>query len=172
MVPVGCGDNITIVSDYHIGIEASLEALEPLATERLFDARTRAAVEVIDISATMAASLSESQKGIDGLAGDRPALHAGLGVAREHGTISLNIDDSLVGFSGDKSCHGGLGMSFAKAVDLLRLAMMATTRRGVCLADVESEFGGVRRTAQRMVAALQEAFPAADRYVDDEGRAY
>ena len=50
-------------------------------------------------------------------------------------------------------------MSFSKAVDLLRLAMMATGRRGICLADVEAEFGGVRRTAQRMIAALQEAFP-------------
>ena len=47
-------------------------------------------------------------------------------------------------------------MSFSKAVDLLRLAMMATSRQGVCLSDVEAEFGGVRRTAQRMIAALEE----------------
>ncbi|ATE64596.1 helix-turn-helix transcriptional regulator [Rhizorhabdus dicambivorans] len=63
-------------------------------------------------------------------------------------------------------------MSFGKAVDLLRLAMMSTGRRGVCLADVEAEFGGVRRTAQRMIAALQEAFPATEHHVADDGRHY
>jgi predicted DNA-binding transcriptional regulator YafY len=63
-------------------------------------------------------------------------------------------------------------MSFSKAVDLLRLAMMATARRGVCLADVEAEFGGVRRTAQRMIAALQEAFPATEHHVGEDGRHY
>ena len=63
-------------------------------------------------------------------------------------------------------------MSFSKAVDLLRLAMMATARRGVCLADVEAEFGGVRRTAQRMIAALQEAFPATEHHIGDDGRHY
>lgn len=61
-------------------------------------------------------------------------------------------------------------MSFGKAVDLLRLAMMAACRRGVCLQDVEAEFGGVRRTAQRMIAALQEAFPATEHYIADDGR--
>ncbi|RYG90172.1 MAG: WYL domain-containing protein [Alphaproteobacteria bacterium] len=61
-------------------------------------------------------------------------------------------------------------MSFSKAVDLLRLAMMATSRQGVCLADVEAEFGGVRRTAQRMIAALQEAFPATEHLIADDGR--
>ena len=60
-------------------------------------------------------------------------------------------------------------MSFGKAVDLLRLALMAASRRGVCLMDVEEEFGGVRRTAQRMIAALQEAFPATEHYVADDG---
>ena len=63
-------------------------------------------------------------------------------------------------------------MSFAKAVDLIRLAMMSTGRRGVCLADVEAEFGVVRRTAQRMIAALQEIFPAAERRIGEEGRHY
>jgi len=63
-------------------------------------------------------------------------------------------------------------MSFSKAVDLLRLAMMSGGRTGVCLADVESEFGCVRRTAQRMVAALQEAFPATEHYVGYDGRHY
>ncbi len=63
-------------------------------------------------------------------------------------------------------------MSFGKAVDLLRLAMMATARQGVCLNDVEAEFGGVRRTAQRMIAALQEAFPATEHRIGDDGRHY
>ncbi len=63
-------------------------------------------------------------------------------------------------------------MSFGKAVELLRLAMMATARRGIGLAEIETEFACVRRTAQRMVAALEEAFPATERFVGDDGRAY
>jgi len=63
-------------------------------------------------------------------------------------------------------------MSFSKAVDLLRLAMMATGRRGVSLVDIEAEFGGVRRTAQRMIAALQEAFPATEHHIGEDGRHY
>ena len=63
-------------------------------------------------------------------------------------------------------------MSFGKAVDLLRLAMMASGRTGVCLADLEAEFGCVRRTAQRMIEALQQVFPATDHYVGDDGRHY
>lgn len=63
-------------------------------------------------------------------------------------------------------------MSFGKAVDLLRLAMMSSGRRGVCLADVEAAFGGVRRTAQRMIAALQEAFPATEHHIGEDGRHY
>ncbi|MHA3793042.1 WYL domain-containing transcriptional regulator [Sphingomonas sp. YL-JM2C] len=63
-------------------------------------------------------------------------------------------------------------MSFGKAVDLLRLAMMSTGRVGVCLTDIESEFNCVRRTAQRMVAALQEVFPATEHHIGDDGRHY
>lgn len=63
-------------------------------------------------------------------------------------------------------------MSFGKAVDLLRLAMHATSMRGVCLADIESEFGCVRRTAQRMVCALEEAFPATEHQIGNDGRHY
>lgn len=63
-------------------------------------------------------------------------------------------------------------MSFSKAVDLLRLAMMASTRRGVSLQDVEQEFHCVRRTAQRMIAALEEAFPATEHFIDDDRRHY
>lgn len=61
-------------------------------------------------------------------------------------------------------------MSFSKAVDLLRLATMASSRRGVCLSDVEEEFGCVRRTAQRMIEALETAFPATEHRVDDDDR--
>jgi predicted DNA-binding transcriptional regulator YafY len=63
-------------------------------------------------------------------------------------------------------------MSFGKAVDLIRLAMMATSRQGVTLTLVEDVFGGVRRTAQRMLSALEEAFPATERYIGDDGRHY
>ena len=61
-------------------------------------------------------------------------------------------------------------MSFGKAVDLLRLAMMATGSRGVCLSEIEQEFAVVRRTAQRMTAALEEVFPATEREIDEAGR--
>ena len=63
-------------------------------------------------------------------------------------------------------------MSFSKAVDLLRLAMLATGRRGICLSDVEEEFHCVRRTAQRMISALEETFPATEHWVADDARHY
>ena len=63
-------------------------------------------------------------------------------------------------------------MSFGKAVDLLRLAMRAAGRTGVSLSEVETEFGCVRRTAQRMIAALQQAFPATEHYIGYDGRHY
>jgi predicted DNA-binding transcriptional regulator YafY len=50
-------------------------------------------------------------------------------------------------------------VSFAKAQQLLRLAMMATRRRGVSLEEAIEEFGCVHRTAQRMMEALEAAFP-------------
>src|SRR3546814_6393591 len=50
-------------------------------------------------------------------------------------------------------------MSFAKAQDLLKLAMMATRRSGVSLDEIIEEFGCVYRTAQRMTEALEAAFP-------------
>ena len=66
----------------------------------------------------------------------------------------------------------GSRMSFGKAVDLVRLAMSSTGRRGVCLSEIEEEYGCVRRTAQRMVEALQQCFPATEHYVGDDGRHY
>lgn len=50
-------------------------------------------------------------------------------------------------------------MSFAKAQDLLKLAMMATRRSGVTLDEIVEEFGCVHRSAQRMTVALEAAFP-------------
>lgn len=61
-------------------------------------------------------------------------------------------------------------MSFSKAVDLLRLARLASGRVGISLDEIEREFGVVRRTAQRMGQALAEVFPDAEDYYDDEGR--
>ena len=50
-------------------------------------------------------------------------------------------------------------MSFAKGQELLKLAMMATGRRGVSLEEIVEEWGCSHRTAQRMTDALQAAFP-------------
>ncbi len=52
-------------------------------------------------------------------------------------------------------------MSFAKAQELLKLAMLATRRSGVTLDDIVEEFGCVHRSAQRMTVALEAAFPQA-----------
>lgn len=50
-------------------------------------------------------------------------------------------------------------MSFAKGQELLKLAMMATSRSGVSLEEIVDEWGCSHRTAQRMTDALQAAFP-------------
>ena len=50
-------------------------------------------------------------------------------------------------------------MSFSKAQDLLKLAMLATRRSGVLLEDIVEEFGCSYRTAQRMIEALETTFP-------------
>lgn len=64
-------------------------------------------------------------------------------------------------------------MSFQKAVDLLRLAEMATSRySGVSLTDIEQEFSVDRRTAQRMTKALEETFPNFTTRTDDDRRKY
>lgn len=60
-------------------------------------------------------------------------------------------------------------MAFAKALELLRLARLASGSRGVRLTDIEHEFGCSRRTAQRMTDALQSLFPEADFYTDESG---
>lgn len=62
-------------------------------------------------------------------------------------------------------------MAFAKAQELLRLAMMATGRRGVTLDDIVEEFAVSERTAQRMTNALQAAFPQTDYTIGEDRRA-
>lgn len=62
-------------------------------------------------------------------------------------------------------------MAFAKAQELLRLATMATARRGVTLAEIMEEFDCTERTAQRMTGALQAAFPQTEHSIGDDRRA-
>jgi predicted DNA-binding transcriptional regulator YafY len=62
-------------------------------------------------------------------------------------------------------------MAFSKAQELLKLAMMATGRRGVTLEDIAEEFACSERTAQRMTLALLSAFPQADHCIGDDRRA-
>lgn len=62
-------------------------------------------------------------------------------------------------------------VSFAKAEQLLRLAMIATRRRGVSLEEIADEFDCSHRTAQRMTVALESAFPQTVPSVDDDRRA-
>ncbi|WIA54156.1 WYL domain-containing protein [Sphingobium sp. WTD-1] len=62
-------------------------------------------------------------------------------------------------------------MAFSKAQELLRLAMLATGRRGVTLEDIQEEFSCSERTAQRMTFALQAAFPQTDYAIGDDRRA-
>jgi predicted DNA-binding transcriptional regulator YafY len=169
---VRSGDDVATIADHNIGVEAFFQLLERVALQRPLHARSSTAVEEVDICPPMPPGLAKGEQGIDCLNRNRTALHAGLGVLGNHRNISLIDDDSLVGLGGDKNCHGGCWMSFGKAVDLLRLAMLATTRRGICLTDIESEFACVRRTAQRMVVALEEAFPATERFIADDSRAY
>ena len=59
-------------------------------------------------------------------------------------------------------------VSFAKAQELLKLAMMATRRSGVSLEEIVEEFGCVHRSAQRMTEALEAAFPQTRAAVGDD----
>src|SRR5688572_33475435 len=62
-------------------------------------------------------------------------------------------------------------MSFLKAEQLLALATMAAGRRiGVTLEEITSEFGITKRTAQRMVQALERQFPDVEASFGDDGR--
>ncbi|MGN6210516.1 helix-turn-helix transcriptional regulator [Asticcacaulis sp.] len=59
-------------------------------------------------------------------------------------------------------------MSYLKARELLRLAILATRRQGISLLEISEEFGCVHRTAQRMTDALEEVFPAVMHTEDHE----
>jgi len=62
-------------------------------------------------------------------------------------------------------------MSFSKAEQLLDLAIMTAGRRiGVTLDDIIERFGISKRTAQRMLRALEIQFPDLEAEIDDEGR--
>ncbi|NOD36640.1 MULTISPECIES: YafY family protein [unclassified Ruegeria] len=64
-------------------------------------------------------------------------------------------------------------MSYFKAIDLLRLAELATARRlGVGLAEIEEVFGVDRRTAQRMTKALEAVYPHVETRTDEERRKF
>lgn len=62
-------------------------------------------------------------------------------------------------------------MSFSKGEQPVDLATMAATRRaGVSLGDVMRKFEFSKRTAQRMLKALQVQFPDLEADIDEEGR--
>lgn len=62
-------------------------------------------------------------------------------------------------------------MSFSKADQLLALAnMVAASRVGILLDDVQSRFEVSHRTAQRMMRALEAQFPDVETRHDAEGR--
>lgn len=64
-------------------------------------------------------------------------------------------------------------MSFIKAEQLLTLATMAVGRHmGVSLEEITAAFGVTKRTAQRMIQALERQFPDVEVSFADGGRKY
>jgi predicted DNA-binding transcriptional regulator YafY len=62
-------------------------------------------------------------------------------------------------------------MSFAKADQLLELATLVSAHRmGITLEDVTERFGCVHRTSQRMMGALEAAFPDVVASFGEDGR--
>lgn len=62
-------------------------------------------------------------------------------------------------------------MSFAKAEQLLKLADLASSsRRGISLDDIETQFSVSHRTAQRLARKLELQFPDVETVTDDDGR--
>jgi predicted DNA-binding transcriptional regulator YafY len=62
-------------------------------------------------------------------------------------------------------------MSFEKAQQLLELATFVAARRlGVTLDDVSERFSSSRRTAQRIMHALEAQFPDTESGFDEYGR--
>lgn len=62
-------------------------------------------------------------------------------------------------------------MSFSKAQELVRLALMASGARGVTLVEIAEAFSCSHRTAQRMTEALSACFPAVEQRIDEDRRA-
>ena len=60
-------------------------------------------------------------------------------------------------------------MAYGKARELVQIAFLAASSRGVSLAEIEQALGRTRRTAQRVCVALEAAFPETERIVDEEG---
>ena len=60
-------------------------------------------------------------------------------------------------------------MAYAKARELVQVAFLAASARGVSLREIEASLGRGRRTAQRVTGALEAAFPETQRIVDEEG---
>jgi predicted DNA-binding transcriptional regulator YafY len=78
-------------------------------------------------------------------------------------SIKRNAQSPFVRYGrfGRQKLSWRIEVSFAKAQELLKLAMLATRRSGVSLEEIVDEFGCVHRSAQRMTVALEAAFPQA-----------
>ncbi|MFV0369605.1 MAG: helix-turn-helix transcriptional regulator [Hyphomicrobiaceae bacterium] len=64
-------------------------------------------------------------------------------------------------------------MRYGRQKDLQKLAlMMQGTADGVCLGDIEREFGVSRRTAERMRDALRHAYPQIEEFSGEIGRKF
>lgn len=62
-------------------------------------------------------------------------------------------------------------MRYARQEDLQKLSlMMQGSAEGICLADIEREFGVSRRTAERMRDAVRNAYPQVEEIAGDRGR--
>lgn len=99
-----------------------------------------------------------------------------------HHPLSLSVDKGNVRGGGVDSCHPvkvvaysadirGAVMSFEKAGQLIALATMAAAHHGgVTIDDVVERFGCARRSAQRMLHALEVQFLDTVAETDAEGR--
>ena len=64
-------------------------------------------------------------------------------------------------------------MRYARQEDLQKLALtMQGSAEGICLVDIEREFGVSRRTAERMRDAVRNTYPQIEEILGDSGRKY
>ena len=64
-------------------------------------------------------------------------------------------------------------MRYARQEDLQKLALtLQGSAEGICLVDIEREFGVSRRTAERMRDAVRNAYPQIEEILGDSGRKY